>query len=59
MPALINAIGRSTVSLQRVSAELVQKTAARNELAEERKEKWRVLENLQVDSGTVWGDGGH
>lgn len=33
---------------QRVSTELVQKTAARNELAEDRKEKWRVLESLQV-----------
>lgn len=33
---------------QRVSAELMQKTAARNDLAEERKEKWRLLEGLQV-----------
>ena len=33
---------------QRVSAELVQKTTARNNLAEERKERWRVLEGLQV-----------
>ena len=36
---------------QRVSAELVQKTTARNNLAEERKERWRVLESLQV---RVW-----
>lgn len=33
---------------QRVSADLVQKVAARNDLAEERKERWRVLESLQV-----------
>lgn len=33
---------------QRVSADLVQRTAARNSLAEERKEKWRVIEGLQV-----------
>ncbi|CAN0442081.1 unnamed protein product, partial [Hapterophycus canaliculatus] len=32
---------------QRDSAELVRKTAARNDLAEERKEKWRMLEGLQ------------
>lgn len=32
---------------QRTSADLTQKQAARSELADERKEKWRVLENLQ------------
>lgn len=33
---------------QRVSADLAQRTTARNSLAEERKEKWRVIEGLQV-----------
>lgn len=33
---------------QRTSADLMQKQAARSELADERKERWRVLENLQV-----------
>ena len=33
---------------QEISSALMQKTAARNELAEQRKEKWRVLEELQV-----------
>lgn len=33
---------------QRASTELMQKTTARNDLAEDRKERWRVLEGLQV-----------
>lgn len=33
---------------QRVSADLAQRITARNSLAEERKEKWRVVEGLQV-----------
>ncbi|CAN0105750.1 unnamed protein product, partial [Ectocarpus fasciculatus] len=32
---------------QRVSADLAQRITARNSLAEERKEKWRVIEGLQ------------
>lgn len=33
---------------QDISSALMQKTAERNDLAEQRKEKWRVLEELQV-----------